>query len=109
VDPSVEERLAKNEAFFRQVNERISEVTDGPAADRFQFLCECSDPACTERIELTRVEYEAVRADPQGFVVARGHVSPEVERVVEREERHVIVRKQGLAGRIAVRLDPRTS
>jgi hypothetical protein len=109
VDPSRAERLARNEAFFRQVNERINEVTGGPSSDRFEFLCECSDPACTERIELTRKEYEAVRADPRGFVVAPGHVSPEVEHVVEREERHVVVRKEGLAGQIADQLDPRTT
>ena len=109
MDPATEERLAKNEAFFRQVNERISDVTEGRRDDRYEFLCECSDPACTDRIELTRAEYEAVRADPRRFVLAQGHVSPEVEQVVERDETHVVVQKGGLAGRIAERLDPRTS
>jgi hypothetical protein len=104
------ERLAKNESFFRQVNERIKDVTDAfEAAKTYEFLCECSDPACTERIELTQEEYEWVRAGPTRFVLARGHAAPEIEHVVEREQEHVVVEKRGLAARIAAKLDPRAA
>jgi hypothetical protein len=108
MEAASEERLARNEAFFRQVNERMREIAEGRDADSFEFLCECSDAACTERIELTPAEYEHVRADAARFVLARGHVAPELEHVVEREADHVVVEKQGLAARIARRLNPRT-
>src|SRR5438270_5793534 len=104
------ERLAKNESFFRQVNERIKDVADAfEGAQNYEFLCECSDPACTERIELSREQYEWVRANPARFALARGHSAPEVEQVVEREGEHVVVEKRGIAGRIAAKLDPRTA
>ena len=81
--PGSTERLAKNEAFFRQVNERISDVAEGfGGPQRYEFLCECADAACTERIELSREEYEAVRAKPTRFVLARGHVASEIEQKV---------------------------
>lgn len=104
------ERLAKNESFFRQVNERIKDVADGlEGAQTYEFLCECANPNCTERIELTRDQYDVVRADPARFVLARGHTAPEIEHVVEREDEHTVVQKHGEAGRIAAKLDPRTA
>ena len=104
------ERLAKNESFFRQVNERIKDVGEGfEGAETYEFLCECSDPVCTERITLDRTDYEWVRSDPTRFVLARGHAAPEIEQVVARDTDHVVVEKQGLAARVAAKLDPRTA
>jgi len=104
------ERLAKNESFFRQVNERIKDVADGlEGAQTYEFLCECSDASCTERVELSESEYEFVRAKPERFLLARGHTAPEIEHVVEREQDHVVVEKRGVAGQIAAKLDPRTA
>jgi hypothetical protein len=101
------ERLARNEAFFRQVNERINDVAIH-SDNGYEFLCECADPECTERITLmTEDDYEWVRAKPTRFVLARGHISPEIEHVVEREGDHVVVEKLGVAGRIATQLNPR--
>ena len=104
------ERLAKNESFFRQVNERIKDVADGfEGAQSYEFLCECSDPGCTERLELTREQYEWVRANPARFVLARGHTAPQIEQVIERQDEHVVVEKRGIAARIAAKLDPRAA
>lgn len=103
-----QERLARNEAFFRDVNERINDVADGfQGEDGYDFFCECADPQCTERITLTAADYEWVRAKPTRFVLARGHTAPEIEHVVEREGDHVVVEKLGVAARIATQLDPR--
>src|SRR5436190_14471814 len=104
-----EKRLAKNESFFRQVNERIKDVAEGFEGDRYEFLCECADPSCTERITLTTEEYEAVRGNGTRFVLARGHAAPEIEHVVKREAEHIVIEKNGLAGRIAAQLDPRAA
>ena len=103
-----QERLARNEAFFRQVNERINDVSVS-GEDGYQFVCECADPGCTERITLMTADYEWVRAKPTRFVLAPGHVAPEIEHVVEREGDHVVVEKRGIAGRIATKLNPRAA
>jgi hypothetical protein len=109
VTPDHAERLAQNESFFRQVNERIREIAGRHDYVEQEFLCECADPACTERISLTVVEYEKIRSRPARFVLVPGHAAPEFERVVEEEERHVVIDKVGLAGNIAAELDPRDS
>jgi hypothetical protein len=110
VTPESVERLAKNESFFRQVNERIKDVADSfEDAQTYEFLCECSDPGCTERLELKHEEYEWIRANPTRFVLARGHAAPEIEQVVERDQEHMVVEKRGIAARIAAKLDPRAA
>jgi hypothetical protein len=102
-----EERLAMNEALFRDVNERIREISETfeQKEATFDFLCECADPACTQRVVLTRAEYEYVRADSTRFVVAKGHALPEIESVVERAKDHVVVEKEGSAADVAIHLD----
>lgn len=93
--------------MFREVNERIREISDTLGQDEatYDFLCECSDPSCTKRVVLTRAEYEAVRSDPARFVVAKGHVLNEIESVVERAKDHVVVEKEGPAADVAIQLD----
>ena len=96
-----------NEALFREVNERIRELSDsfGGSDETYDLLCECSDAGCTERVLVTRREYEEVRSDPARFVVAKGHVIQEIEEVVERAEDHVVVEKEGAAADVAIHLD----
>jgi hypothetical protein len=108
---SREERLAQNEDFFRRVNERIRELADGHGADQhaYEFLCECGDTACMERVTLTLAEYEAVRADATRFVLADGHNDGTIEKVVAASADHVVVEKLGVAGEIAEALDPRAA
>ena len=36
------------------------------------YLCECSDVSCTEKIELALVEYEAVRMRPRALFIVSG-------------------------------------
>jgi anti-sigma B factor antagonist len=101
-----DERIARNEALFREVNERIEEVHDdrGRGAG-VEFLCECADPSCLEAIPLTLEEYEAIRERSDRFVVAEGHVTAGIERVVARHGGAEVVEKTGKAGRIAEELD----
>lgn len=104
-----EERLARNEAFFRQVNERIREIADEPESSRQEFLCECADATCTERISLRLRDYEAIRANPARFVLVPGHVAPEIEHVVAHGSEYLVIEKVGVAGNVAAELDPRDS
>lgn len=109
-----EERLAANEALFREVNERVAEVAEHfieveSTAEYFKFTCECGSATCTEQIAMTMVEYEALRAVPTHFAVVDGHDLPEIERVVERHQRYLVVEKQEEdAVEVARETDPRT-
>ncbi len=104
-----ERRLARNEALFREVNERVAEVAIAQGVDEheFHFLCECSNLDCTLLVPLSLSTYEAIREDPQLFIVAPGHELPEIEIVVDRRAQFSVVRKEGEAARIAEDLDPR--
>jgi hypothetical protein len=108
---SREERLVQNEAFFRNVNERIRDLADrhGPDQHRYEFLCECVDTACVERVTLSLAAYEAVRADAKRFVLAEGHDDGTIEKVVEAAPDHIVVEKFGVAGAVAQALDPRAA
>jgi hypothetical protein len=110
---NLEERRARNEALFRDVNERIEEVTtdlgeDGGHAERIGFVCECGIEDCTELLEVTVAEYEAVRASPRHFLVRPGHEDTNTERVVERNSGFFVVEKLDEAGEVAVEHDPRS-
>jgi hypothetical protein len=107
---SREERLAQNEALFRQVNERLKEVAvaTGTFDSGPEFVCECADETCTQRIRLSIAEYEQLRANPRRFVVVSGHdESADVERVVAERRGYRVVEKVDDAGEVAEREDPR--
>jgi hypothetical protein len=107
---SREERVARNEALFREVNERIKDLNEGVATPlEADFVCECGDRECTKPMRLTPPEYEEVRRNPRQFAVLPGHVVRDVEQVVAHSERFVvIVKTDPQAARIAVREDPRS-
>jgi hypothetical protein len=105
---SARAEIARNEAFFRAVNEGIAEASERFESEEAEFLCECGDDRCTHRIEVPLEEYERVRGNPTRFLVKRGHVVPEVEEVVQRRRRYAIVEKvDRVAARIVRRLNPR--
>jgi hypothetical protein len=103
-----EERAARNEALFREVNERVEETHDVASGGTAEFVCECPDGACTERLEVSLATYERVRSSPLLFLVAPGHERVEVEHVVEQGDGFSIVRKDTpAAARLAEKTDPR--
>ena len=72
---SREERLAKNESVFREVNERIAEAAKRTLVlPDAEFLCECGRPDCLERVIVRLDDYEAIRAHPDRFVLVLGQV-----------------------------------
>ena len=104
-----EMRIAHTEALFRDVNERIAESAGRFDAHDAEFVCECADPACAERVPATLDQYEEVRSDGTHFLLSPGHELPEVERVVKRPQRRsVVVEKFNAAvARTVRRLNPR--
>ena len=104
------QRLAENEARFREINERMREGLRDVAGDDEQlpFVCECSSNECRDTVPLTPQEYEAVRADPRDFALVPGHEVPEVEDVIaERDGRYAVVRKKPPTDAIVAARDPR--
>ena len=104
-----EMRVAHTEALFRDVNERIAESADRFNAHDAEFVCECADPACAERVPATLDQYEEVRSDGTHFLVAAGHELTDLERVVKRPHRYsVVVEKfNSVVARTVRRLNPR--
>ena len=105
-------RLARNEALFREVNERIEEVDRrlgeiAPDDSPWEFVCECANEACFERLQLRPDEYEAVRANAAHFVIAPGHEYDVVERTISQNERFAVVEKRHDAADIAAYTNPR--
>jgi hypothetical protein len=105
-----EVRVAHTEALFRDVNERIAESAERFNARDAEFVCECADPACADRVPATLDQYEEVRSDGTHFLLAPGHELAELERVVKRPSRRsIVVEKFNLVvARTVRRLNPRT-
>ena len=106
-------RAARNQALYREVNERVEAINRAfdsllPLGD---WICECALESCSERLSLTHEEYEALRADGTRFAVMpdEEHVIPDVEDVVERHERYWVVEKVGVAAEVVEAIDPRAN
>lgn len=102
-------RIARTESLFRDVNERIAEVADRLGSDDAEFVCECSDAGCGERVEVPLHEYEQVREDGARFLVAPGHEEPAYEHVLMRRPEHQVIAKSKdpRLAKAARELDPR--
>jgi hypothetical protein len=91
------ERIQRNNAVFREANERIRDAAASYAheIDRLPFLCECPVEDCVEVIRLTQAEYSDLRADPTHFMTVVGHEGAEqpVGKVVARADGYIVVAK----------------
>lgn len=91
-------RQARNEALFREVNERIAQLGESTQAwspdGVVEFMCECGvEGGCGSRIRVPLDVYESVRAQDDRFVVRPGHETIELERAIEWTDDYVIVDK----------------
>jgi hypothetical protein len=106
MDVQGRQRVAMNEATFRKVNEGMEAGQD--PSGLLTFVCECGRLGCNRLVQLTRAEYEGVRANPRRFAIIHGHELPEVADIVERAERYVVVEKRGKPeSEIVEHTDPR--
>jgi len=107
-------RRARNEALFREVNERIEELEAGLTGYAQNdsllvgFVCECPNEDCGETIDVTREQYEAVRDSPRQFIVVPGHEDADIARIVEQHAHFLVVEKLGEAAEVATERDSRT-
>ena len=98
-----EQRAARNEALFREVNENIARLEERHGATNPEpaYVCECANAGCAEQIVIDPETYRRVRAQPRLLFVRPGHEDPQLERVVERHDDYLIVEKTGEAGQVA--------
>jgi hypothetical protein len=100
------ERLALNQVVFREVNERLLELL-GTSPGTTEFLCECSNPECTDAVPLTLLDYERVRSRSNQFVIVPGHEILEIEQVTSASDGYFVVRKL-YGAEYAEQTDPRS-
>lgn len=104
-------RAAENQSLFREINERIEDLSEGFAAfsEVTEWVCECADTACADRISMTISEYEDVRSEGNRFAVLPRHEVSDVEMIVGGVTgRYLVVKKIGPGADRARRLDPRS-
>lgn len=102
-----EERIARNNATFRDANEHIGAAAGAYGIDSpVPFICECADARCSEIVRLTLEQYEEVRADSRRFLNVPGH--QDAAEVVAERDGYVIVEKLGRTGDIVEALDERS-
>ncbi len=106
-----QERIARNDARFREANESILRSADehgvGDGDGLLPFLCECAVRECTQIVRLSRDEYTEVRSNPRWFINAADHMDDQRCSIVRSTERYMVVEKLDRAGEVAERLDPR--
>ena len=97
-------RIAENESFCRELN-RSKDDWLRSGLQVAGFRCECWRIECGERLRLSKPEWSEVRARPERFAIAPGHVAadvePSAEEIVKKYDDYWIVEKRGEAGEIA--------
>ena len=101
-------RAAKNQALFREVNERIQALRQ--PSTFVEFICECSRADCDEKVEMTHQEYDTLRSSSNRFAVKPGHGVRGLDvLVVDHAQRFEEVEKVGRAKHVVNDLDPRST
>ena len=102
-----EQRIAANEAHFRDVNERIARK-DAHEHQELEIICECGDADCLKRITVALAAYEQARSDPTLFLAKPGHLKAAAEHIVADHRGYQLIRKTGEAAAVAEERDPRS-
>ncbi len=85
-------RAALTEKLFAELNDSL--VASNREADWTEFICECANPLCEDRIDVTPETLAKIHSRPDHYVVKAGHEIDAVETVVDRGEGLVIVKKR---------------
>ena len=89
-----ERRIETNEKLFREVNDRVETLNQSlGVAGYSEWICECGDSTCFERLTVALQDYRRIREHGDRFIVKLGHEAPDVEVVVEQGEGYAVVEK----------------
>jgi hypothetical protein len=92
--PKMDSKRVANQAVFRNVNERISDLNEAFSVQLdldAQVVCECPDLGCIQTISITPAEYGRIRENKTWFIVVADHIDPELQEVVEAHEHFAVV------------------
>jgi hypothetical protein len=90
------ERGRHSQREFRYANGRFIDLlvkSMTPDGQLIPFLCECADPDCLGRIEITAWRYEDIHMDEQDYVILPGHARIAGEAILEENSYYDIVKK----------------
>jgi hypothetical protein len=92
-----ETRRELNQQRFRQANERLRDaVADATEeSQHVPFLCECADDDCVATVDVALVEWEAIAAEHNHYLMHARHQHSEGEEVVGSLREYEIARKPG--------------
>jgi hypothetical protein len=91
-------RIEENEKLFREVNERVEQLQDRlQAGSEPQWVCECGDETCFEKLTVPLGDYHDVRSHDGWFLIRPGHERLEVERVVSERGDYSVVEKDDVS------------
>jgi hypothetical protein len=86
-----EKRAAQAEQAFADLNDALTELHAN--SNWTTFVCECSNPLCTDSIELTAAVLASVHENRGYYVVKPGHEVPDVEQTVAEIDDLLVVKK----------------
>jgi hypothetical protein len=89
------ERQVENERLIREFNweKDLVEAAGGEPDEELLFHCACGREDCDRRLCLTIAQYRSAHRLPHRFIVAPGHSTPRLERVVEEYPTYLVVEK----------------
>src|SRR5688500_4818002 len=102
MDERHQQRIAANEARFRDMNDAIVREADAfDGRGSYRVMCECALLNCEDMIEISREEYGRVRSSPRWFVVLPEHVLQAAEEPVTKDDAYWVIEKIDVAGKRA--------
>jgi hypothetical protein len=99
-------RAAREQALFRKVNENIDDLVERFKVDDVAplYVCECLNSDCHNAIPIPRDVYQQIRLNLNHFIVTPGHEELDVDEIVDRSHRWLVVRKRGVGANVAIQL-----
>jgi 23S rRNA A1618 N6-methylase RlmF len=88
-----EERIIENEKLFREVNERVADMQANFSGPDPEWVCECGDETCFDKVSVSIEDYQQVRSRGDWFVIRPGHEKLDVEKIVRQEDGFLVVEK----------------
>jgi len=88
-----QERIIENEKLFREVNERVADLQGDFSDPDPEWVCECGDETCFEKVNVSAEDYQQIRAHGDWFVIVPGHEKADIERIVRENGEFVVVEK----------------
>lgn len=103
-----ERRQIENEMIFRRANEHVTDGLDELDAMHIEddnlelirkddmlleFMCECSDENCKERLPMKLSLFQKIHEDRKCFVIKIGHQVEEIEEIISNGPGYSVVKK----------------